>query len=324
MKQVKRKLSDVGILHHQKGVITKRRALKEWLAGSRKRAWLGSHFAKGLQLAFAAWKGAIICCLWSGRGCGSILQTLGALGGTLDLLSACGCFASLCFPPPFHVVPLRCAHVMVQGRCEASCRLLHLGKVGHMYTGEDRGIDANKNPRNPWVYLAYETKPRLVGGLIQNLTWQWARGHFCRCWLQSIQARSPTAMGQKSDFDLIELNGLKTKVINAPECKVLQSIATKCVNSRLVGKSHAVGKSLVPGLGSRTGQARQKVCGQHLQYCIELPRHQKKSRAWCTHWAITFWRHPHQCVYTIYIYIIIIIMIIIIYIYMHAWNYMSI
>ena len=89
-----------------------------------------------------------MCCLWFGRGCGSILQTLGALGGTLDLLSAFRCFASLCFPPPFHVLPLRCAHVMLQGRCEASCRLLHLrgggpcignkkGPNQHMYRYQD-------------------------------------------------------------------------------------------------------------------------------------------------------------------------------------------
>ena len=37
-----------------------------------------------------------------------------------------------------------------------------------------------------------------------------------------------------------------------------------------------VGKSLVPGLGSRAGQAKQKVSGQHLQYCIEPTRYQKK------------------------------------------------
>ena len=100
-------------------------------AQGRKFGW-AFHFAKGLQLALAACNGAIACCLWSGRGCGSMLQTLGAFGGALDLLSAFGGFASLCFPPPFHVLPLRCAHVMLQGRCEASCRLLHLGQVGHI------------------------------------------------------------------------------------------------------------------------------------------------------------------------------------------------
>ena len=70
-------------------------------------------------------------------------------------------------------------------------------------------------------------------------------------------------MGQKSDFDLIELNGLKTKVINAPECKVLpQSVS-------IVGW-------LESPMQLESPWCLVWVLGQHLQYCIELPRHQKK------------------------------------------------